>query len=70
MNEIDRKTSAARFLPDLRQAGRAGIQAILLQALRGYRSQSLAFRRLCGPGEGRDEDEDGERPAEGEAGEK
>ena len=51
MNEIDRKTPPAA-LPDLRQAGRCGVQAVLLQALRRHRSQSLAVRRLCGAGEG------------------
>ena len=52
--ERDRPQSAScAFLPDLREAGRAGLQAFLFQALRGYRSQSLAIRRLCGSRKGR-----------------
>ena len=48
-------------MPDLRQAGRRGVQALLLQALRRRRSAPLAYGPLRHPGRrGRrgDRDED------------
>ena len=52
-HERDRPQKFRRALSALRQGDGAGVQAVLLQALRRYRSQSMAVRRLCGSGEGR-----------------
>jgi hypothetical protein len=66
--QIDRKTSPA-VLPDLRQAGRAGFQAILLGALRDIDLNRWLSGVYAVPAKD-EEDEDGERPAEGEAGDR
>src|SRR5579863_275644 len=40
-------------MPDLPQAGRRSVPAVLLQTLRRRRSAPLVRRRLCGSGDGR-----------------
>ena len=54
----------AKSVPDLRQACRQTIPAVLRQALRRRRSQPLAQRRLCGAGRRRRKTRTDERPNE------
>ena len=51
MNEVDRKISAGGSCPLCGKPVDAAFKPVLLQALRRYRSQSLARRRLCCSGE-------------------
>src|SRR5262245_18373823 len=52
LHVLARRCSPHHVMPDLRQAGRGEVPPVLHQALRRRRSQPLAQRGLCGPGQG------------------